>query len=131
MKNAAPAITIAPMKRNSSSNRYSLITFSLVTTDLKGLNAEAIIACLEDDAATIGHADMLPEIADNMLAARDLLESILSRQPFEHAGERLQLVACTLSPEFKRKIFTSLAMADDEQRLWNDLLTASAEEAKK
>jgi len=87
------------------------------TTDLKGL-----IDSLRDHQ----NGGRRQECED----AATALESILSRQPFEADGQRLQLVACTLSPEFKRKIFTSLAMADDEQRLWNDLLTASAEEAK-
>ncbi len=41
-----------------------------------------------------------------------------------------QLVPVELSEKNKRAVFLALAYADDEQRLWNDLLAASKEEFK-
>ncbi len=41
-----------------------------------------------------------------------------------------QLVTVELSEKNKRAVFLALANADDEQRLWNDLLAASKEEFK-
>ncbi len=41
-----------------------------------------------------------------------------------------QLVPVELSEKNKRAVFLALAHADDEQRLWNDLLAASKEEFK-
>jgi len=98
-----------------------------MTTDLKGLIERWRSG---DKPGNPGGCYGLSRIeAGNDLATA--LESILSRQPFEHEGKFWQMVPRQYTEAMYEAANPYLDWEDDMEELWPAVLTAAAEEAKK